>query len=856
MRKFQQRQVLEILKTIKTAQNVKLYAECQNAALSLCDFIEKIEGVHANTVVLLEEYCELLFKANSGEIKEKVLLKHMQKIENTAKHDLKPRKIEIAFFPYKASMFDAFESIWRMAKDDPQCDVHVVPIPYFDRLPGGAFGKMNYEGHLFDADIPIENYTTYDVEKHRPDIIFIHNPFDAANYVTSVHPNYYSERLKNYCELLCFIPYFVAAGDIEPLGCINAGILYSDKIFVQSERVRKSYIREFKDFEKNNNCVGRFGDPDRKIIAAGSPKFDKIINAKPDQFNLPEHWRNLIEQPNNLRKKIVLLNTTLAAMLKDSENHVKKLRSTLEVFQKRKDVVLWWRPHPLSEATFDSMRPQLCDEYKKIVSDYKRLGWGIYDDTSDVHRALCNASMLYGDGGSLIPLFQCQEKPILMPSYAQPQKQELNLPVSCICDVGGVLWVLFYRCNALCKLDKKTWELEYIGSFPGEAAYAWIFFSDMVSVDSFLYFTPCSANDIAVYNMKSQTFQKIKIPDPDKKIKIKVAYNQNTKFLKLNKVNGCLFFIPYSFPGILMLDTSNNMITLIDSWIEPLNKIVIDSALGYFATAVFDAETNRLLLPCLYANAVVALDIATNETTIIELNENKNGYIDIIKIEQEYWLISYLKPSITRWEPKNNSYEEYDLPPYEGTPDDGLYGYQKFFYKNDTLFIIPFCAKNIIAFNLTDKTFSIVESFNPESQGNDEKDWLYPHNYLFTQTVTKENIYMNTGKSNHFIEFNPTTGYYREEKLQLKGEELKRFQKNLAMLHIENEKKPLDCIFSDDPDMNLLEGMLDAITEPALPEWISARVAKQAELQRREIVSPNGKAGAEIFKICKKIIFE
>ena len=44
MRKLHQKQLLDILKTIKTAQEKKLYGDCQEGALSLCDFIDQMAG--------------------------------------------------------------------------------------------------------------------------------------------------------------------------------------------------------------------------------------------------------------------------------------------------------------------------------------------------------------------------------------------------------------------------------------------------------------------------------------------------------------------------------------------------------------------------------------------------------------------------------------------------------------------------------------------------------------------------------------------------------------------------------------------------------------------------------------------
>jgi hypothetical protein len=52
-------------------------------------------------------------------------------------------------------MWDTMESVWISAKDDPRCDTYVIPIPYYDLLPGRVPGAMHYEGDLYPEYVPI-----------------------------------------------------------------------------------------------------------------------------------------------------------------------------------------------------------------------------------------------------------------------------------------------------------------------------------------------------------------------------------------------------------------------------------------------------------------------------------------------------------------------------------------------------------------------------------------------------------------------------------------------------------------------------------------------------------------------------
>lgn len=155
MRKAQQDSLLEIMssmqemvdqikkeleqKNIILAQN--LLEECQQAAIQVGTSIDKMVGEGTTTVSYLENYCDLVFQMSEEIVNNcnpnkvsKVLTKQIIKIVNSIKYDLKIRK-EVAFFPYKASMWDSLESVYLAAKEDPDCDAYCVPIPYYDLKP-------------------------------------------------------------------------------------------------------------------------------------------------------------------------------------------------------------------------------------------------------------------------------------------------------------------------------------------------------------------------------------------------------------------------------------------------------------------------------------------------------------------------------------------------------------------------------------------------------------------------------------------------------------------------------------------------------------------------------------------------
>ena len=241
MRKHQQRQLLELMKTIHEANNlikkyidnknygdaIKLLIDCQEAAVSIGNTIEKLEGEGTATVAHLEKFCDILYQVassledNPDSLSSfKAIMSQILIIENSILNDIEADQLEVVFLPYKASMWDSMESVWLAAKDDPKCDVYVIPIPYYDVNQDNSLGRMNYEGNQFPDYVPITDWRKYNIQESHPDVIYIHNPYDETNVVTRVHPDYYSKKLKSYTDMLVYIPYFVVSKHMPEEFCL------------------------------------------------------------------------------------------------------------------------------------------------------------------------------------------------------------------------------------------------------------------------------------------------------------------------------------------------------------------------------------------------------------------------------------------------------------------------------------------------------------------------------------------------------------------------------------------------------------------------------------------------------------
>lgn len=435
MERYRKKELLKIIALMeeanKTVSNVngKCQAEvvdtlilCQESALEVGNCLETLGEPGQAIVPLLENYCESLYQMSQSlddKVRYEELTKEIKKclvqIGEKIRNELPKEKKEVIFLPYKASMWDSLESVWKAAEEDEECDAFVIPIPYFDRNRDGSFAQMHYEGDQYPDYVPITSWETYSIEERHPDVIFIHNPYDQCNYVTSVHPAFYSSRIKDFTDNLVYIPYFVAtAHHVSEHLCVLPGTLFADRVIVEDEEIRQFYIEQFHKYEDEEKCRGAFGKAEEKFLALGSPKFDKVLSTRREDVTVPPEWDKLIYKEDGTRKKVVLYNTTLDALL-NKDAYIEKIRSTLRIFyENREDIALLWRPHPLNLTTIQSMRPQKLKTYQKVIADYKAAGYGIYDDTADLHRAIAISDAYYGDWSSVVSLYEKTGKPIMI----------------------------------------------------------------------------------------------------------------------------------------------------------------------------------------------------------------------------------------------------------------------------------------------------------------------------------------------------------------------------------------------------------------------------------------------------------
>lgn len=297
----------------------------------------------------------------------------------------------VVFLPYNAAMWDSLHTIWQAADADPRCEAIVVPIPFAELTPERTLKEWRLHDKDFPAGVPVVDHTTFDLAAVHPDVVYVHNPYDGFNTVTSVHPDYYSDVLAKHCELLVYVPYWVSQAPMKEHFDEHPSFANFDKVIYQSE-------------EFAQRAIGLWSS--NKIVPLGSPKLDYV---RTTGGAIPPAWADKMAGRTTL-----LALTSITNLLSEREGMVEKLNDVLDAVQRNEDLTLWWRPHPLEQATIDSMLPELRRGYEALRSRARGMSRVIVDTSMDLQRAIHAADAYFGHSSSVIGLFGATGKPIII----------------------------------------------------------------------------------------------------------------------------------------------------------------------------------------------------------------------------------------------------------------------------------------------------------------------------------------------------------------------------------------------------------------------------------------------------------
>lgn len=383
-------------------QVMDLLQASQQLAIDFGNMMEQILGEGCSLIGLLEQYCETLYViyellTADGDYDEVTLAcTRLDEIQQAVAEDLRCNVFErrtVLFLPVLARNWSGMQSLWQEYMQDETCDVYVVPLPYFYKDYDGSSRKVCCDVTEFTEEVFAQDYTLLTpeyLEMLHPEVILIQNPYDSWNPAISVPEMYYSENIRKYTDELIYVPPFV----LDEYSKHNEreysnmkyyvtipGVVYADRILVQSENMRRIYIEKLTEFagEETKDIW------EQKVSVQATVELEakKVQN----------------------RKKKMLYGISLGSYIGDVEVAKSKIERNLILFEEHKsqiDLTVWVYPE---HADADEIREYIDEQLKKYSA--KRLEQGRECSPFDY-------DAYYGDAMPLVMRFRDAGKPAMV----------------------------------------------------------------------------------------------------------------------------------------------------------------------------------------------------------------------------------------------------------------------------------------------------------------------------------------------------------------------------------------------------------------------------------------------------------
>nr|WP_302167733.1 hypothetical protein [uncultured Schaedlerella sp.] len=722
--------VVFLLESKQISKALDLLAQCQECALNIGKAIEKSEGIDTQAVLYLEEYCEHLYKMSRTFDKKgisafKLMLDNALHCVQCEIENIPLERLKIVFMPYKVSMWDCMESVWRAAKEDEECDTYVVPIPYYEKDQQGNIKEMCYEGGIFPKYVPITHYSAFSLKEELPDVVYIHNPYDGANYVTTVHPDYYSSNLKTYTSKLIYIPYYILGGGSFPEHHRNLPAYKNiDKIVVQ-------------DKEKADSLSEYI--PEDKILIAGSPKIDCILDRNRDKAKIMEHyipikWKKKIEE-----KKVFLFNISITGILENSRIALCKIKYVISVFEDREDVVLWWRPHPLIEATLKSMRPEMYAEYIKIKNEFVNREKGIFDETGEASIAAVIADAYIGENSSsLINYFGVLGKPVFYINWNIIENKRKNRNFlyfnSYIKEENRILFIPTNEGleHNLFSLDLNNGIINKLIQFPGTSENKANCYWGIKKIDNRIVLIPTNAKDIYIYDFQLNQAMKIVLS---------TSIDDALLFSGAIEYEGKLFLLPICYPAIVSIDIHSFKVL---EYKECISHFLLEDGERPMFSRAYIKKEEYLYLASLNDSKIIIFNLKNGSFKIKTIGNYMHGYTHMIHDGEHFWLAAWMKNSIVRWNENSGETEEYIYPLKNGQPVEDIWNL--LLDKKNTVIICS--VSSLEMFSIDKSTGKCEESkvLNKLKNESEDKENLICNGFLFADYFDENTVVIFNGK--------------------------------------------------------------------------------------------------------------
>ncbi|MBR0093362.1 MAG: hypothetical protein IJP92_16870 [Lachnospiraceae bacterium] len=129
---------------------------------------------------------------------------------------------------------------------------------------------------------------------------------------------------------------------------------------------------------------------------------------------MPESWQLRRVREDGGEKKLMVYQVTIAFLLENKEEALKKIRDNLALMRENAEkILLVFSPHENCDQ-MERIDPELYEKFQAIVAEYKEQGFGIYDEEHVSEKLPECFDAYYGDASVLAHYCRNAKVPVMI----------------------------------------------------------------------------------------------------------------------------------------------------------------------------------------------------------------------------------------------------------------------------------------------------------------------------------------------------------------------------------------------------------------------------------------------------------
>ena len=300
-------------------------------------------------------------------------------------------KCHILFLVQEETVWPSLESVYLAMAQDERFEPKLVYVPF--QHQNMILKDDNLEMYL-QKGLPIVNYIDYDLSIDNPDIVFFAKPYN------NIPRRFCVSEVEKIVDRLVYIPY--------GMEITKSLIFYGFQTYLHYRAWRHIVYGE--SAKKVGTDYGyRNGE---NIVVWGHPKADNYLPNR--QYNIPREWNDKIKG-----KKVVLWcpHHTIKPGPECVSTWLDYYKKIFSLFEKKQDIVLLWRPHPLLFGAIVNNGYMSQSELDEFISKKTTCENIILDRTPDYRPSFFISDAIITDGTTFSLEYLYTGKPLMVTSH-------------------------------------------------------------------------------------------------------------------------------------------------------------------------------------------------------------------------------------------------------------------------------------------------------------------------------------------------------------------------------------------------------------------------------------------------------